>query len=153
MGIGLGTALAIGGTAVSAVGTLRQGKAAEKNAEYNAAMDDFNAEYAEQKAKFDEKLLREDEARTKGSARAIMGASGFAMDEGSNVDVIDDIGRSFAIDASIIRSKGKLDSYSYRSSAGTQRWQGKQARSASRINAFSGMLTSGSQIYDQIKRT
>ena len=147
MGIELAIGMAVAGQTMSAIGSIREGNTAKKSADYNAMVDDYNATYAKNKAVFDEKLLREDEVRTKGAARAIMGSSGFAVDDGgTNTDILDDMAKSFAIDASVIRTQGKAESNAYKNSAAASRWQGKQARSAGYINAFSDMLMAGSAV-------
>ncbi len=138
---------------MSAVGSIRQGNTAKKSADYNAMMDDYNANYSKQKAVLDEKLLRDDEARIKGAARAIMGSSGFVTDTGTNADIMDDMARSFAIDASVIRTQGKVEQNYYKNSAAITRYQGRQARTGGYINAFSTMLTGGSKAYDKFKKT
>ena len=150
--MGVGTALLIAGGVMGGVSGIAAGINAEQNAEFNATMSEYEGKYARQKAKLDEDLLRDDEARTIGSARAIAGSTGFVTDSGSNLDAAEDIMRSFAIDASIIRSGGKMEEWSAKSQAGLYQSQGKQTKRAGYVNAFSDMLMTGSRVAGGFKK-
>jgi hypothetical protein len=118
--------LGLGGTAISAVGQIKSGNAAEGAAE-------FNANIALEDAAIKEKQQRYTDQRTLSSGRAIVGASGVQM-SGSPLDVMAESARQAELDALIIRRGGQLE-------AESTRLAGKQQKQASRYSAASTILT------------
>ena len=97
--------LAVAGKAITAFET-------SKSLKWEADMFGHEAQFAQDKLDLDEDLLADRARRAIGTARAIAGASGFATDEGTNLDVISDIRRNVAINAAIIRTNGKMAKWS-----------------------------------------
>lgn len=143
--------LALIGTAVSAVGAIQQGRAAEKAANYNAAIADRNAVVATQQAAANEAAQRKIDRRRMGAMRAGYGASGVTSD-GSVLDVLGDSIAEAELNALNIRYEGDLAAQGYGDSAASSRASGKDARTAGYMQAGSSLLLGGSKAYDIYER-
>lgn len=131
--------LALIGTAVSAVGAIQQGRAAEKAANYNAAIADRNATIARQQAAADADTSRSVNSRRLGAMRAKYGASGVQA-EGSVLDVMADSAAQAELEALNIEYKGDLAAQGYGETASLNRMQGKNARTSGYLNAGATVL-------------
>lgn len=141
--------------AVSAVGAIQQGNAAQAAANYNAKVHERNAIIADQdrrasvkQAQVDAEDKRRDNRRTLSTLRAAYGGSGLEM-AGSPLDVLEDSALELELDASRIEYEGRVKnreggirSTQSRESATLSRMEGSAAKSASYISAF-GYLASG----------
>ena len=125
--IAIPAALAIGGALLKAKGQREEAAVQRQAAEYNAALDDIDAELAVKSAKFQEKLVMEDVEGDIGAARAVAGAQGFATESITNQQVFADIRRSGALDISVIRTQGSISQFRSESSAAIQRETGVQS--------------------------
>lgn len=132
--ITIGVGLAVGSS-------LLKGQKEKDAANYNAALSDYEAEYAKKKAILDERRLREDESRAIGTARAVAGATGFRTDVGTNADIVADIMNSAAIDAAAIRAFGSVSETRFKSQADLLREQGSAAQTASFFDAGSSLFS------------
>lgn len=101
---------------------------------YNAGAARFDAQMSLRASEKEAERLVEEEAMAVGRARAIAGASGIAVDEGSNQDVLDDIRRVYAEDIAAVRVAGKLGVYQGERAAGISEAQGMQAITAGILN-------------------
>lgn len=135
--------LVIGATTLSVAGSLIEGESAAQSSEWNAAMEEYQGEYAKQKASIDESILREDVSRTVGKARAVAGASGFALESMSTQEAIDDIVRTGELDAAMIRHQGDIGQWKAKESAEQLREQADAQRTAGYFGAGTSLLSGG----------
>ena len=132
-------------TATSVLTTLEQGKLNKATFEHNAKMAEFDAAYSKFVAETNENRLNEDAARLIGQTRAEAGASGFAVDGGSNDQVIADINRNVAIDAAAIRTQGAISAFKSMSDAAQSSIDASNAIRASRVSAATTILGDASR--------
>lgn len=137
--ISLGVGLA--GSAVSAMGMIQQGKAAERAANYNAAIAENNATLAKNKALAEETMVRNRTARQVGTAGAAIGASGITV-EGTPLDVLAETVQLGELDALTTRWKGTVEASGFKDNAVLERMQGKAAMKNAQWGA-AGTLLSG----------
>lgn len=135
------TGIVIAGAALSAYGQIQQGRAAQKAAEYNAAIDEQNAKLVDEQARYDERISRKESNRAMSKIRANYAFAGVTLD-GSPLDVLQESAVNAEQDALLIRHKGEVNALAYRNSATLQRYQGKQEKNASYISAASTLLSS-----------
>lgn len=161
------TALAIGsviaGTAISAAGNLRQGRAAQEAAESEAKREEFNAGVAELQAqdaiargRQEESTLRAGVRQLLGSQRAAVASSGIEVGRGSASDVAADTAFRAELDAQRLRQNAAREAWGYeveaddrRMAADVARRGGQAARSAGRWNAAGTIVAGGSSLLMQ----
>ncbi len=117
------------------------GQTANMLARHNALMAEFGAKFERIKTDFNIKRLREEGRRVKGSALVAAGASGFATDEGSNLDAVADIARGVELDAVALRISGDIEVGQLRSGAALSRLTGRLAEQEGRTEAASTLLS------------
>lgn len=122
--------LPVAAAAISAVGALQAGEAAQNAANYNAAM-------AEAEARAEETRRRAEGKRALASTRAGIAKSGAAF-EGTPLMVLAESAANAEIDALNAQWSGKTQSIAYRA-------QGQQARTASYFQAGTSLLTGAHQ--------
>lgn len=158
--IALATAAAAQGV-TKAIGQKRAGQAAGNEADYNAAVNDQNATYADTQAA--DALARGNQgaqraegqaAQLRGSQRAAAGAGGLDVNAGSSVDVQQSDSALGAFDALTIRNNAMREAYGYnveaqqyRSGAAYDRVAGQNARKAASAQAWGTLLTTGASLY------
>lgn len=128
----LGPALAVASTAMSVMGTLSAGKAAQGAANYNA-------QSALMEAQSREAAQRAQAARQIGATRATIGKSG-ATSEGTPLLVLAESAANAEIDALNTRQTGERQAALYRA-------QGVNARRAGYIQAGTSLLSSAGKFY------
>jgi DNA repair ATPase RecN len=131
----------IASSAVSAIGQLKQGDAAKKAGDMNAANARQNASDAIEQARLNEVQQRKDSYKVISSARADYGASGATL-EGSPMDVLEQSSRNAELDALTIRYGGQVRANAYERDAKISEMEGNAARSTSRL-AAAGTFLSG----------
>lgn len=142
---GLETALLIGGTAVSAIGSIQQGNAAKQAANFNAQVANNNAIAARQNAAANAKR-QEREARLRaGANRAAAGASGIQL-SGSVLDLLEDNAMEEELDRLTILHQGELQASGLESSATLLRAEGSAAQRAGFAGAASTLLSGASEL-------
>lgn len=130
------------GTLVSASGTLASGKAADQAARFQAAQLEQRGK-AEQAAASREAMEQRRQSRLVGSrARALMAASGGGID----YDILGDIAGEGEYRALTALYEGDEAAAGRRMQAAASRYEGKSIRNASRMKAFSTLLSGGSSI-------
>jgi hypothetical protein len=129
---GLGQTLATVGTAMGALGSIRQGQAASAAANYNAQM-------AERSAAQKEQLQRTAAQRQMGAIRAGIAKSG-ARTEGTPLMVLAESAANAEIDALNTKYSGQMESSLYRA-------RGANDRRAAYWNAGTSLLTGASRIF------
>ena len=128
------------------LGAMNEGRAAQKIANRNAAVSEQNAVIARQNAKAQEESFRREATRRQGSRRAAAGASGLQL-TGSPLAVLEDAAREEELDALEIRYQGTLQTQSYQNQAGTQRFEGRAAKSQSISKAGAALLGGGANLW------
>lgn len=145
----------LAGAGVSAYGQIQQGKAARREANYNAAVDENNAISAgyaaiqeTQAASREVEQLRETRLRNLGSQRAAAAHSGLTI-SGSVLDTMGDSALEIEKEIQMTKYRGRIGAYNLqqqgnnlRSRATMTRIAGKNAQSSSRY-AAGGTLLSG----------
>lgn len=118
------------GTATSAVGQIKQGAAAQKAAEYNAAVQNNNAILAERQGEYEAKLHRADAAKHIGAMRAQFAASGLDINSSSAFDVLEESLMNAERDNLMIKHNAKVRATGLRSDAGLTLYEGQQRKAA-----------------------
>lgn len=158
MGPEIVTAISLASTAASTgigiIGAIQQGKAQQEQAEYQANVEKRNQDLAEQQASAQRKegydnmiAKRQETAKLIGRQRAIAGASGAAVDVGSNLDLQADTAALGELDAINIYNRGldsayqsELQAWNYGQNAAGYNAQAKSAQSSGWANAASTAL-------------
>ncbi len=146
MGTGVMMAMMAGSTIMGISGDIFEGEADAQQAEWNAAMSEYEGKYAQQKAAVEEGMLRQDVERTVGTATAAAGASGFATGSISSQAAIDEIVKSGEIDAALIRHEGDIGKWRGKVSSDMYNIKADASRTAGKFNAATTMLSGVSQI-------
>lgn len=152
------TAISLASTAASTgigiIGSIQQGKAQQAQAEYQANVARQNQDLAEQQASAQRKegydnmiAKRQETAKLIGRQRAAAGASGAAVDVGSNLDLQADTAALGELDAINIYNKGldsayqsELQAWNYGQNATGYNEQAKAAQSSRWANVASTAL-------------
>lgn len=114
-------------------GQYEAGKAAESQAESEAAWNEYNAQLAEREAReaqevaaYEEKKLRKGGERLKARQRVLYAKAGVTP-EGSPLEVMEQTASELEMDALMIRRGGQLGYQRYTAQAGLERMAGKSA--------------------------
>jgi hypothetical protein len=156
-------ALTIASTAMQAYSQQQAGKQAQMTANYNAEINNRNAEAAD-KAALDATQRGADEAaqvkerarRIAASQRAGAAGGGVSVDSGSALDLLTETAGMGELDALTTLNNAQREAYGFKSQAtnqrmqaGAQKLQGDQAASAGKSQAFGTILTGGYKAYSQ----
>jgi hypothetical protein len=139
----------IGSTVLSAGGQIMQGNAAAKSAKFSAKQMDRNAIAAEaesQRAAIEERR-KSDVLQSR--ARAVAAAGGGTTTGIGVQDVIADIENIGEYNALSALFEGSTQAQGLRTQADATRYEGKQAKRASRIGALSTVLSGGAKAYER----
>lgn len=136
-------------TAVAVYGARQQAKAAEQAADYNAEVAEQNAGIArEQAALRAQQIDRENRLRL-GATKAAAGASGISGGAGTVIDVVGDLVTQGELQRQEALYEGELRARGFTIDRDLSRAEGRNARSAGRINAATALLSGGSQMAQQ----
>jgi hypothetical protein len=147
----LATSLAVGalGTVTTAFGQYQQAQAANRAAEYNAKIADYNAQAANAQAAnaiargaVEEKQQRLQVAKTIGTQRAGFGGSGLLVDQGTASDVTSDTAGFGELDALTIRNNAAMEAWGIKNQAANYSMQANLARSSKQ----NGLLAAGGSL-------
>jgi len=127
------------GTAVTAYGQYQQGQAQERALNYQAAVQERNAQIAKQNADYDAQRQSARLRRAIGSQRAAVLASGIQM-EGTALELQQDTVQQAEMDRLAILYGGEINYQNARSEAELSRMQGKSAAQAGTTAAFGTVL-------------
>lgn len=133
-------------TALTAASSIRQGQAAEAQANYTAAQEEENAKQAAQQTS-----TMEDEQRAR--ARKVIGAQIAAQSQsgtqlsGSASDLLRESLFNAEADAQQIRYEGKTRSQGMLSQATASRFTGKLARQQGTLNAAGSLMSGAAKAY------
>lgn len=150
----------IGGTALSAIGSIQQGNAQADAARYQAAIDRNNAILANrsakdalQRAQADEQSQRRKTADAMGRARAAYASRGVEGDFGSPLATLGDIAQFGELDAKTIHTNAQRESLGYEaqasnfaSSASFKEKSASNYTTAGFLNAGATALSGGSSV-------
>jgi len=143
-----GKLMSAGGSAVSAYGSYNAGKAAMKNARYNARMSMLQSETLKAKTTFDQVTQVRKGEKVMGALRAKLGASGAMMSEGAGLELQTEQAWELAQENMLIGVEGRRDAAAAEAQAHVALTQGRNARSAARGQAFATLLSGGGQMAD-----
>lgn len=152
------TAAMVAGTAVTAIGQRQAGKAAQREANYQAAVEDNNAiraGYAAiqegQAAEREQAGIRDQGERAIASSMALTGASGLTI-AGSANDAISDTSIQIEREIQMSRYRGEMGAYNmrnqatdFRTSATLRRMSGANARRSANLSSFGTLLSGAGQ--------
>jgi hypothetical protein len=127
-------ALAIS-TGVSVAGQIAQGQAQKQAKDAQALEYDIQAAQSKQSAMDEAKRIRAAGEKTAGAARAALTGAGVVADQGSAVNINEDIYQKSESDASNVLLTGDNRANSYGRSASMARGAGRDAQSASLLGA------------------
>lgn len=127
-------------TGLTAIGQLNQGESEAQAAEYNAQVNDQNANASLTQSSALEGRQRILAKKQIGQARAAYGASGVQI-EGTPEDVLGDSAAAAELDALTIRHAGEVRALSYRNEASLDRYRGRNSRLQGRIRAASTIFS------------
>lgn len=133
------------GSAVSAIGAIREGNAAADAANYNANAAAQNALYARQQAAEEEQQVRIMGRKTMGSMRAAYGASGVTM-EGSPMDVLAESAAAMERDALNVRRAGERRAQGFEAESSMERRKAGYAKTQGYLGAAGSLLSGGGNI-------
>lgn len=126
-------------TGVGMAGSLREGQSAQAAANYNAAVQEQQAQITEAQAAEEERRQRAMARKVIGQGRANVGASGIQM-EGSPLDVLEESAANAELDSLTIRNQGQLKAWAYRAGANMERFKGESAMDAANFKATAYLL-------------
>jgi hypothetical protein len=139
------------GTAVTAYGQYQAGQAQERALNYQAAVQERNAQIAKQNAEYDAQRQESRLRRAIGSQRAAVLASGIQM-EGTALELQQDTVQQAEMDRLAILYGGETNYQNARSEAELSRMQGKAAGQAGTTAAFGTVLGGFGQGYMMYKK-
>ena len=122
--------LQIAGAIVSGIGAIRQGQAAQQQADFQSAIMQQQAERERLNAEAAEEDFRRRQSRLLASRRALLGGAGIEAGEGSPLLVSSDFAGETELQALRIRSGGELSATRLEQQAGLERLRGRAARTA-----------------------
>jgi hypothetical protein len=141
------SAAALAAAAVSAAGAIQQGQAAKKQADYQAAVQNQQAQRELEIAASQEQDFRRDQSRLMAQRRAALGASGIDFSTGSPLLASLDFVGEGELQSLRIRSGGQANASRLKQQAELTRAKGKSARTASFFKAGSTLLDGASKYY------
>ncbi len=136
--------LSIGGAAVSAIGAIQQGNAAQAASNYNAARMEQNAAIEREQANQREEAKRRETRLLLGAQRAAFAQSGGGMG-GSAADVMQQSAINAELDALTLRYEGEMRARGMESEAAAERFSNRQSQQ-------SGLLTGAASVLSGISR-
>jgi hypothetical protein len=145
-GFSLGTALTLGSTALGVAGTLAQAQAQKKAANYNAAVQEQQAQVEQQKGAARATEISQRTRQKMAGVRAASIESGLEL-SGSVGDVLDTVNQQGALDSMTALWDSSTRAQGLRNSAELERAKGKSAVTAGYLGAGSSLLTGFSKLY------
>jgi hypothetical protein len=135
--------------AVQTVGTVQQGKAQQRAANDQAAMDEYQARASRAEAEFEAKTIRRAGRVARGETLGALAASGVVIGEGSALEVERQVMTDYETDAAMAILSGERSARGLEIQATQRRRAGRDARNASYFNAAGSLLSAGSQAMRQ----
>jgi hypothetical protein len=132
---------------MSAVGSIQQGNAQKKLANYNAGLLDQQAESTLAWSKYNADRQREKANRLNATAEAMFAGSGVEVTSGSPLAVLADNEAQAEMENLAILRMGITESNNLKAQAAGARFQGQIAMKSSRIQAGSSLLSAAGSAY------
>src|SRR5262249_52986349 len=132
--------LAIGGTALSAYGSLRRGMFQAQVARNNAKIAGQNAEYARESGQAQAALGTRKGAAEVAKIKTAIAANNIDVNSGSAVDVIAGETEANKLDAETVLHNSDLQAYGYTTQAESFKAQAKEDETSGWLNAASDLL-------------
>lgn len=132
----------VGGSAVSAMGTIAAGDAAYESAKYEAAQLDIKAKEEQAQAQQEAKQFREQKERAQSALTARAAASGFSATDPTALALLDELERYGTLQEQMAQYGGKSRRAGTEAQATGVRMTGKAERRGSRYSA-AGTILSG----------
>ena len=129
MGTGVASAMMVVGTAVTAYGQYQAGKAQKAAYDYNAQVEERNAQIAKDQAAYDAKQQEKKTRQIIAAQRVAYGAGGFTM-AGTALDTLRQSATEGEMDRMAILYGGDVEAANRKSAATLARFQGKAAKTA-----------------------
>ena len=156
-------AMTVASTAMAAKGQMEAGKAAQAQAQYQAALARNNqiiadraAEDALKRGEIAEQNQRQKTGLLIGAQVNELAAQGFTLDEGTPLDILGDTAAAGELDALTIRSNAAREAYNFRAQGMNYQAEGQldllrgsAARSAANINTASTLLSGAGSFASQ----
>lgn len=136
-------ALAVGGGALKAIGSIQEGNAAGNAADFNARASEQQAAQERDAAAAEGRDYRRQEGRRRASSLAARGASG-TTGAGSPLLVDEATVREIALGASRIKYGGDVKATRLQQEAELYRMRGRSSRTAGYLNAGTSLLSGAS---------
>jgi hypothetical protein len=140
---GAAISLAVAGSAMTAISSIKQGQAAKTAAEYNAAVSNNNAMMAEQQAQSQAMVQGRRAMMQSGGLLANMAANGVEVGEGSPLDILSQSAANAEMDRQNIIYNGRVKAMSLRNQAQLDILQGETAQSNGYMSAAGSLLQGG----------
>lgn len=137
----------IGGTALGAYGQYQSGQDEAAMDDYNAKVQQREAQNAEQRSIIESRRQAQDAARKMGTLRAGLGASGAVTTAGAPLDLQAEQAKEFEQENLMIGFEGTQEAARLRQQAEQTKYAGKVAKRASTIQAGTTLLTGFSQAF------
>ena len=144
------TLMTVASIGLSTAGSIAQGQQAQQMADMQAKAYEQQAQADAQASAYEQAQERRKQELMQANARAQVGASGVAM-AGSPSEVLAANAKQGQMDIQAIRYGSQLRQNGLRTQADISRFSGKQAKTASYINAGSNLVSGLSGLYDPNK--
>jgi hypothetical protein len=142
---------ALAGSAISGVGMLQQGQAANEAAQYNVALGEIAVQDALERADIEKQLLGQQFLKEKATGRAQTGSSGIRIGTGSTLDWENDLTETYISDKATIDLNAAKEISGIRNQQTLDTAQGQSAARAGQIGAAGSLLSgagkAGSMMY------
>lgn len=129
--------------AVQTVGAVSAGNKAKKAADAQAAQDVYQAQVSRAEAEGQAKRIRREGAVARGQTLGALAASGVKIGEGSALEAERQVMTDYETDAAMAILSGERQSSALMEQANQRRRAGRDARTASYINAAGSLLSAG----------
>lgn len=142
-------------TGVSAYSSYQSGKSQQKIADYNAKVQEIQAQDARARGGFEANQKRREVAATLGQQQAQLAANGVETSSGTALTLASDTAWAGEMDAKTIEVNALRAAYGYEQEAVGTRLQGKAAMRNARGEAYGSLLSgaakTGSMAYSMLK--
>lgn len=145
-----GAIVGLAGGLFGAAGAQKEGRAAKRAFDLNAAIATENARLARDAAADDILSLKRTAYRTEGGIRAGYSASGVSAGSGSALDVLADSMSQAALDQNRRKYQGELEARDFTNQARTGQAAGRAARTGAQYGAAGQVLSSVGQFAGQM---
>ncbi len=139
-------ALAVGGMAFNAIGSIGEGNAEYEAQQFNARNSLFNARLAREQAQDDARRQQIRADKQLGDIRSSYGASGVVSSQGSALDVLQESAAAAELDNLMIKHQGEMRAYGFEQEAQAAQMRGRAAKTRGYMGAGGGILSGASKL-------